>query len=188
MRQTRKIINPLFRNLLANCPKHLRPKYKTFDSAWEFPNGSVITVAGCDGANADALRGTQAHLSVVDEAGFVDPEVLSYVVQDVLLPQSLLTGGRIILSSTPPVSGAHPFMRFVEAAIAEGAYVKKTIYDNPMVSPAQLEEFKREAGGENSSTWRREYCCIEGNTKLTVRTADGEIRTMTVRELKRELR
>ena len=168
-RQSRKIIHPLFRQIFANCPTHLKPKYKTFDSVWEFPNGSTITVAGCDGQNADALRGTQSHLALVDEAGFVDADLLSYVVQDILMPQSLLTGGRIILSSTPPISGSHPFMKFVEQAMESGAYIKKTIYDNPMVTPEQIEEFKKEAGGETSDTWRREYeCCFLVSTEHAV--------------------
>lgn len=158
-RQSRKIIHPLFRQILANCPKPLKPRYRTFDSVWEFPNGSTITVAGCDGSNADSLRGTQSHLAIVDEAGFVDADKLHYVVQDILLPQSLLTGGRIILSSTPPVSGSHPFMQFVAQALESDAYIKRTIHDNPMVSAEEIEEVKREAGGENSVTWRREYLC-----------------------------
>jgi hypothetical protein len=44
-------------------------------------------------------------------------------------------------------------------ASREGYYIIKTIYDNTMLSLDTIEEYKKEAGGENSSTWKREYLC-----------------------------
>lgn len=154
-KMVRSIIEPLMRQILDDCPRWLRPSHHRQEGVWRFPNGSEIHVAGCDNGNAERLRGTSTDLGIVDEAGFVDE--LEYVVQDVLLPQTITTDGRLLLVSTPPRSPAHDFVRYCTEADAAGAYEHRTIYDAPHLTPAQIEEYERESGGAESSTWRREY-------------------------------
>jgi len=156
---TRKMVTaitlPHLRDIMEDAPPDLAPEYKVQDAAWVFPNGSEIHAAGCDGGGAERLRGVSTDLAIVDEAGFVDG--LSYVVNDVLLPQTITTGGRLLLVSTPPRSPAHPFRSYCERADAVGSYLKRTIHDAPHVTPELVEEYCRESGGVESTTWRREY-------------------------------
>lgn len=160
-----KIVIPEMRKLLLDCPDDLRPKYFKHDKAFEFPNGSKIQIEGTDDGNADRLRGTATNLGIVDEAGFVKD--LDYLVNDILLPQTLTTKGRMILSSTPPASTDHPFVNFVRKAELNDAYLKMSIMEGldliqndakhlQHLSRSDVEEI-REQNGETSATWRREY-------------------------------
>ena len=150
----RKIINPLMRKILADCPDDIRPTWNVQDGVWRFPNGSELHVAGCDQGGADRLRGTSTDLAVVDEAGFVDD--LEYLVTSVLLPQLLTVDGRMVLISTPSVSPDHAWTTYCEEAEKTDAYYHATIYDAPHITAEQREEFFREAGGEKSIAARRE--------------------------------
>lgn len=154
-KQVRKILKPHLRELLADCPLELRPKLHSQDGEYRFPNGSVLTMAGCDRDNVETLRGQHAHLAVVDEGGAIDD--LEYVVDGVLLPQTLNTDGRILIISTPAASPGHPFKHYCDKAEETGALIERTIYDNPRISESTIEKHKRSSGGEHGTTWLREY-------------------------------
>jgi hypothetical protein len=155
-KMVRKIIMPLMRQILDTCPKHLQPRANKVDGLYEFPNGSEIHIAGTEQAQADNLRGTACDLAIIDEAAFASD--LRYMIESILRPQMLTRpNARIILASTPPVTPDHDFMRYAEEAMEAGAYVKFTIYDNPLLTTETIEKYKKEAGGENTSTWKREY-------------------------------
>lgn len=156
-RSVKKIILPLMRTIMETCPKHLRPNFKSHDGVYEFSNGSEIHIAGAAMDQADSLRGTACDLAIVDEAGFI--ENLEYLVDSVLLPQTLTRpNARIVLASTPSRTPDHPFIsKYMAQAMEAGAYSRYTIYDNPLLTLDTIEEFKKEAGGELTTTWRREY-------------------------------
>jgi hypothetical protein len=118
---------PIFRDISDDCPKHLRPKFNRIDGAWDFPNGSRIQMAGSDGGNADRLRGSNGDLCIIDEAGFCSN--LKYIINSVLIPSTLLTKGKIILSSTPPTNPGHEFVDYLNEAEKEGTLFRKTVYD-----------------------------------------------------------
>jgi hypothetical protein len=152
----RNIVYPHAQDILSTCPSDLQPKVNRASMTWTFANGSVLKLAGCDGLNADRLRGTSLDEAFVDEAGFVSD--LRGVVEDVLMPQTITTNGRIILASTPPVSPAHPFAaRYVADATVSGAIVRRTIYEMPHIPREKADEYIGEAGGPDSTTARREY-------------------------------
>ena len=155
MKMAREIVVPHMEELLADCPAELRPDFNKSELTWQFPNGSRILLAGCDSGNAERLRGTSMDFGIVDEAGFVDD--LRYVVKSILLPQTITTGGRIFMPSTPAKTPAHDFTAYCLDAEAEGRYAHRTIYDAPHIPGHIIEEFKAECGGEESSDWRREY-------------------------------
>jgi hypothetical protein len=155
-KMVRKIITPLMRQILADCPKDLRPKFRTIDGTFEFRNGSSITVCGTEQGQVDGLRGTSCDLAIIDEAGFVTD--LEYALESVLIPQTLTRpNSRILLVSTPPISPDHAFVRYANDAMKKGAYSRFTIFDNPMLTEQQVAEYMEEAGGAESTTWRREY-------------------------------
>lgn len=155
-KMARTIVEPHMRQILADAPEAMRPSYSRQEGIWRFPNGSEVRLAGCDNGNAERLRGAACDLFVVDEAGFVDD--LEYVVQDILLPQTLTTNGRGLLSSTPSRSPEHPFVsRYMLDAEAAGTLYHATIHDAPHISPEMIAEYCEECGGEESTTWQREY-------------------------------
>lgn len=155
-KMVRKIIAPLMKQILGNCPKQLRPRFKGLDGVYEFPNGSEISVAGTEMGQIDNLRGQACDLALIDEAGFATD--LEYVLNSVLIPQTLTRpNARIILASTPPITPDHAFVGYAQRAMSSNSYAKFTIYDNPMLSHELIERYKEEAGGDKSTSWRREY-------------------------------
>ncbi len=149
------IIAPLLREILDGWPACYQPRYYRQDGVWVFPNKSEIWVAGCDNGNAERLRGPSTHRAIVDEAAFIDD--LEYVVQSILLPQTMTVNGKILLTSTPPRSPVHPFTKYAVEAQERGAYFHATIYDAPHISDETRAEYMVECGGEDSSAWKREY-------------------------------
>lgn len=154
-KQVRKILRPHLRDIFKTCPEAIRPRYHSQDGEYRFPNGASITLAGCDRENAETLRGQHAHFAVVDEGGAIAD--LEYVVRDILMPQTLNTGGRVLVISSPAKRPGHPFKAFCDEAEANGALLERTIHDNPRLTERDKDELCRAAGGPDSTTWKREY-------------------------------
>lgn len=181
------IFEPLFREILEDCPEDVRPEYLPSKFIYVFPNGSQIQMAGTDANNAERLRGQKSSLILVDEAAFCNN--LKYNVMSILFPTTTHTGGKIILASTPPEEPDHEFIEFIEIADTEGLLTKKTLFDNPLLSDEKKQHIiSKFVGGVNNPNFKREYLCIEGSSLVTIRTPDGEIKTLTIKELKNELR
>lgn len=150
-------IIPAFNKALEDCPETLRPTYKTSGTQFIFPNGSRIRLVGLD-RNPDGLRGNTLDLIILDECGFVD--TLDYLYKSIIIPATMhRPKARIIMISTPPSTPAHPFVDYCQRAEYEGSYAKFTIYDNPMIKQDTIDRLMKEAGGKDSTTWRREYEC-----------------------------
>ena len=161
----REFVQPTFEAIIQGAPDELRPRFSRELSHWIFPNGSYIHLFGCDDRHqADSGRGPSAHLAIIDEAGFIPH--LQYVVTDVLRPQLLTTGGRLIIGSTPSPEADHDFTHISERAEARGHISTKTIYANPRLTLERIEQFisedARDAGMtveayKQTATFRREY-------------------------------
>lgn len=154
-KHVRKIIKPHLREIFRLMPEALVPEWHQEDGEYVFENGSTITVAGCDKDYAEALVGQHAHLFIIDEGGAIRD--LEYVVRDIALPQTLNTGGRLIIASTPARAGGHSFKSFCDEALEHGTYIERDIFHNPRISDATIREMCEAAGGPESSTWHREY-------------------------------
>jgi len=154
-KMVKKIILPRIHTIFEDCPEELKPTYRVNDQVYIFVNGSEIHIAGTDADRCENIRGQVFHKVICDEAGFIDR--LDYVVSSILMPTISTTRGRIILSSTPPISSDHSFVRYAREAEAGGYYIKKTIFENPLIGKEQIEELKKHAGGVTSDAWRREY-------------------------------
>lgn len=153
----KSIFEKIFEELLSDCPEHLKPKYHKNFYMYEFPNGSQIQLAGSDSGHYEKLRGQKCSLVLVDEAGFCDN--LETIVLSVLLPTTTHTGGKIVLASTPPDNMDHDFLKFIEEAECRNGLIKKTIYDNPLLTTEQVQGIMSKMGGDKSEKFRREYLC-----------------------------
>jgi hypothetical protein len=191
----RKIIQPTLQKILEDCPKDIRPKYDRHEGAYIFPTGSKLFIEGLSDGNAENLRGTAMHLGIVDEGGFV-PD-LRYIIDSILLPQTSTTRGRLILCSTPPRSSKHEYNDYLREAQFNDAYVKKTIYDwyndtrndppelRDRITLETIEDLKKAAGGEDSSSWLREYMCqiiSDGTDSIFPEFLDPALRRDITRE------
>jgi hypothetical protein len=158
-----EIILPIFEEILSSCPPELRPKWRASKQKYRFANGAEIKLAGCDDRRkANRLRGTAADLVVIEEAGSI-PD-LKYVVNSVLAPQLISTGGMMLFASTPPDSIGHEFVTIAEQAESVGAYLHRTIFDCPRYSKEQREDLFRQMAGKmpledfyKTEDFRREF-------------------------------
>jgi len=155
VKDVRKIIAPLIREICSDAPTDLVPKYRSNDHIFRFKNGSEIQLAGTDNGHAESIRGTKSHLCIVDEAGFCDG--LRYIVNSILLPTTTTTRGKIVMISTPPKSLDHDFVDFMGKAQISKSFLKKTIYDNPRLQPQDIDRLADAVGGKDSADFRREY-------------------------------
>ena len=149
----RLINKPIMADIMKDCPTHLRPRYMTQDGLWRFPNGSEVILHGAENrARIENLRGTACDLALIDEGAFISE--LEYLVQDILLPMTLTSNGRIVVASTPPKDPRHFFVKMMAVAKAQDSYAHRTIHDEKTVGV-----YCEESGGEDSRTWRSEYLC-----------------------------
>jgi len=177
------IFEPIFREILEDCPEDVKPNYKQSDYIYEFPNGSQIQMAGTDAGNAERLRGQKSTLILVDEAGSCTR--LNYNVLSILLPTTIHTKGKLILASTPPEEPDHDFIQFIEQAEQENCLTKKTLFENPLLTTEDKESIvARYPGGRNNTQFRREYMCdlIRDERRTVIPEFDEEVAALIVRE------
>ena len=159
----RKIIRPIMRKIIEDSPEPLRPRWIGSEQMYEWPNGSQMHLAGLN-KDPDALRGPASDLFIIDEAGTVND--LEYIITDIALPQFLdvdgkiVQGRRLLISGTPARTPAHEFTEISRVAEKDGNYSHFTIHAGGYPEET-VEIFKREAGGEESSTWKREYLAMD---------------------------
>lgn len=150
-----EFIIPAFDKILQDCPKSVKPTYKSSGTSYVFPNGSKIKLVGLD-KNPNGLRGNTLDLIILDECGFVSN--LDYLYKSVIIPATMhLPNARVVMISTPPSTPAHPFIEYAQRAEAEGCFARFTIYDNPLIDSDTINRLIKESGGEDSTTFRREY-------------------------------
>lgn len=155
------IILPAFKYVLEDVPEELRPTFRRADGTWVWPNGSECVLVGLD-TNPEKLRGTRLRLVVIDEAAFVRSETLQYVVDSVIVPAfTHEPDARCIFISTPPKEGSdHSFCDMADAANERGAYIKLTIHDNPLLTPARRKRIEDGYRARRAMVaFRREYLC-----------------------------
>lgn len=157
LQMIRNIIRPGMREILFDCPEDIEPNVPVNTNIIKFKNGSEIQLAGSDRDSSDALRGTKAHLVIVDEAAFCDD--LDYLIKSILVPMTTTTKGKIILCSTPPKTNDHAFIRFWEGSETDGTLIKRTVYDCPRLDKEEIQMLAEASGGFTSVDFRREYLC-----------------------------
>lgn len=155
------IIEPIMEMICSDAPEDLKPIWKASHHHYFFPGtGARLYVAGCDNLKAiGRLRGRAADLCVVDEAQEI--KHLRYLIDDVLLPQLLGVKeprGPLWILLTPPKTPVHECRDYVIEAKAQKCYAEFNIFASEY-PPEVIEQFCKEAGGPESTTWLREYMC-----------------------------
>ena len=150
-------IIPIFEWCLADCPDTLQPKYLASKKAFIFPNGSVIKLIGVD-KNANALRGNNIDILIMDEAAFI--RNLEYLYKSVIIPATMKRKFKLIFPSTPPESPEHFWSKeLIQKAMDRNTYIELTIDDISDLTPTERKRLLDEVGGEFSPTAQREFFC-----------------------------
>lgn len=194
--QVRTTILPLIDQILEDCPQDLRPSYKTQDSKFVFSNGSQIHFGGTDGKGYNKLRGSEAHLCLIDEAAFLN-ESLSVIIRSVLAPATMRVNGKIIISSSSPTDPNHEFLKYCESARVKNNFfevtTKECLLEHMAVGDlrftkdmynALVEEYP---AGERDEEFRRECLneVVAKSSSLVIPEFTAEVQEQTIREWKR---
>jgi len=155
LKDVEEFIVPAFEMVMDDMPDDLRPKWNESKKKFRFNNGAEIQLVGLD-RNPNAGRGNYCDLYVFEEAAFI--KNLKYLYSSVVVPMTMYReNARVLMITTPPQSPDHDIVDFCIKAKQENAYVELDIYKIPMVSPAMIEEYKREC--LTDTDWLREYLC-----------------------------
>ena len=155
------IIKKVMTDIMSDCPEELKPKWRNDDHAYVFDNGSELAVLGADDDDqVRRIRGRPRHKNSVDEARNI--RHLSNLVDSVLIPSMVTTGGKIILSTTPADSPAHKSKDYYDECKLQGALFELTIWDEQKSCPTEftrdrLNYLAKASGGYKSTAWMREY-------------------------------
>ncbi len=119
---------------------------------------SQIRIGPLARAHVDGKRGGNAQLIILEEGGFVHSDDYKSAIGSVIGPQLLRSNGKLLHVTTPSEDPDH----YIHSVVASKCSIKNTlskytIYDNPQLSLAQIEEAKKRCVSEEQ--WRREYIC-----------------------------
>lgn len=149
----REFVWPALEKIFETCPEDLRPLIQDARGRVTFvaqnkgkrQGASYVVLAGCDNARSvERLRGPFSNGNIIEEAGAVpDSPGLVYVMRGVLNPQLMTTNGWTLMAMTPPKSvGSEASVIAAKAAEAGAeAYDHCTLYDNPRLTPHQVEAY-----------------------------------------------
>ncbi len=157
IKQTRRIITPIIREICADSPPGLIKQTKS-ELTWAIGD-STLLIGAFDTA-LEAFRGLKADSIYLEESGLADLEEYEYTLKSVLRPTLMHSGGKIYHLTTPPKEENHPFVfqTLPEASLNNALFVK-TIYENPLLSQETIESEILAAGGPQSPHCRRELFC-----------------------------
>lgn len=147
----RQVKEIAWRKLNSILPRSAYKSKNETDLSVTLVNNSTIVLKGSD--NEDSLRGPADGLDgvLMEEAAFQK----AWVWEEILRPQLADKRAPAMFVSTP--KGKNWFWRLENQAREQGgqwAAFNSTIYDNPHISPEEIESIKKET---SESTWRQEY-------------------------------
>lgn len=154
----KQIILPIFHEILRDCPRGLRPVFKSQEGVWQFHNESAISLFGTDSGHAEKMRGIRARYGILDECGFMDD--LQYIINDILTPALMYDDGFILASSTPPPTMDHYFVELLGACEVKGTSIHKTIWDNPLLKAQEVLQFAEALGCKIDWNGFTQFGCV----------------------------
>lgn len=161
-----EIVNDVSFQVFDDAPPDVRPVYKGsqgpqgpgfyFPLQPGFRRQSVIRLVGLD-LNPNGTRGQASDGDIITEAGFV--KGLEHVVKSVLYRQyqGRPHASLILESSAPDIIDTDWERIFLPDAQMRDAYVSKTIEDNPLLTPHEVDVFCAAMGGREHPDCQREY-------------------------------
>jgi Terminase large subunit, T4likevirus-type, N-terminal len=156
LKQIQDIVQDNLGPITVDAPQGLIERHKT-SYRWRVGE-SELRLGPLERAHVDYNRGGNASLIIAEEGGFVGSDDYEYAVKSVIGPQLLRSGGKLIHVTTPSMDPLHYIHTEVfPKTMLTGSCSRYTIYDNPQITPEQIQRAMDLCGGPDSPSWRREY-------------------------------
>ena len=158
LKQTREIVAPRLRRIMADAPPGLIQPSKS-EGKW-YVGTSELVMGGMD-MNSSAQRGKTVQNVYVEEIVDSRPDdYLESLRSDIGPALTHSVGGKLIYLTTLPKIPDHPFItETMPAAELNNALFVYTIDDNAALSQAQYDACVKRSGGKHTDDFKREYLC-----------------------------
>lgn len=157
LKQVSDIVGDNLAPICRDAPPGLIQRHKS-DYRWTIGESS-LRLGSLERANVDNNRGGNADLIIIEEGCFVGSDDYVYARQQVLAPQLLRSGGRIVdITTIDKDQPDHYILKeLLPKAELDGALLQYTIHDNPQIGPDEIAKAMERCGGEASIAWQTEY-------------------------------
>lgn len=182
--QCREIVIPEMDKIQSFIPKRYRFVWRQTDSFYECVwNGSRIYLRGVNEDHGESARGPSSDIIICDEFGSWKRP--AYVVKEVLLPQTLISKGKMCFTGTAPKNLSQGYYEAKERAKLKGRFIQRTVKDQELVEWTQIERIVDEMGGWDCPAVRRELLCekvIDPNAAIIPEWKDDYIQPVVTDE------
>jgi phage terminase large subunit-like protein len=164
-----------------NLPVWLKAPVEYYGlESMELSNGSKISITTTTGT---AGRGSTANILFVDEADWIEPNMLNEFWASVYPIISSSTKSKIIMASTPRDTSGLFYRLYDESVKGKNAWVHMKVLWNEV--PGRDEKWARDtmSGMADPGMWKREFECVAGETLITILNGNNEEQHVTIEEL-----
>ena len=167
-KQIDEIINDNMQLLQAIAPPGFIKRTKS-EKRYEIGYGE-LRLGMVSFAHVHGKRGGNATLIVTEESGFSPSEAFKNAINNVLSPQLLRSGGKMIHVTTSSDDSNHYVHKVIQPKCdAKGTLINLTIYDNAQLTDQQIIKAYERVDDGTDEGWRREYLCqVVRSSLLTV--------------------
>lgn len=156
---TFKLAKRIFANIAKMLPKSFAVKVNASDLYLESISGSKLSFHS--GEAAQAVRGSNCTKLVIDEAAYIKEEIDGQnFYYNIVLPLTKVHCDKIVMISTPRSTFGFFYDLCMQALSGERKdmiYIKRTIYEDALITPEEIEELKR---GYPPMAWKAEFECL----------------------------
>lgn len=156
---TFKLAKRIFGNIAKMLPKTFAVKVNASDLYLESITGSKLSFHS--GEAAQAVRGSNCTKLVIDEAAYIKEEIDGQnFYYNIVLPLTKVHCDKIVMISTPRSTFGFFYDLCMQALSGERKdmiYIKRTIYEDALITPEEIEELKR---GYPPMAWKAEFECL----------------------------
>lgn len=156
---TFKLAKRIFGNIAKMLPKSFAVKVNASDLYLESITGSKLSFHS--GEAAQSARGSNCTKLVIDEAAYIKEEIDGQnFYYNIVLPLTKVHCDKIVMISTPRSTFGFFYDLCMQALSGERndmIYIKRTIYQDSLITPEEIEELKR---GYPPMAWKAEFECL----------------------------
>lgn len=157
----------IYSKIIKMLPKEFISKANASDLVIESITGSQLRFFS--GEAAQAARGSNCTKLIIDEAAYIKQEIDGQdFYYNIVMPLTKVHCNKIVMISTPKSTSGFFYdlcMQAISGEKPDMLYIKRTIYEDSLISPEEIEELKK---GYPPMAWKCEFECIFMANALTV--------------------